>query len=112
MPKIIRLTQIFATPPEFSQLERIEVGGRVYSVRESKKMLFAEINDGSALTTLQLIFDRELLSRLTLGSTVKVLGKLVLVPDRPHQIELKVHAVGWLSLAPADPAYFANHPLK
>ncbi|CAG8754304.1 34684_t:CDS:2, partial [Racocetra persica] len=88
--EISRINQILANLQEFSQCKQIAVGGRVIAARESKKILFAEVNDGSILCPLQLIFSRELLPHLPLGSVVKVQGQLVLVPQLSHQLELRV----------------------
>ncbi|CAG8552959.1 9597_t:CDS:2 [Cetraspora pellucida] len=61
-------------------------------------IIFADISDGSTPEYLQVIFTKAVLSKLTLGSVVKVSGKLILVPERDHQQELKVENIDYLSL--------------
>ena len=50
--KKIDISKIYQQQKELSQQEKIKIGGWVKNWRESKKILFAEINDGTALGIL------------------------------------------------------------
>lgn len=105
--KLIDIDKIVEKEAYYSQLESVEVAGRVMSSRESKKISFADISGLGSLRVLQLIFSKEILpEKLPLGSVVRVAGKLILCPDRSHQRELKVEKIIYLSKAEMDTSPF------
>ncbi len=60
----------------------VTVYGWVKTSRTGKNVAFAELNDGSSVNNLQVVFDRnkfsdEALARLSTGACVKVVGKVV-----------------------------------
>lgn len=88
--------------------EVIPVFGWIRTVRNQKNFSFIEINDGSCLSSLQLIFNEshdkyeELLPQLTTGASLFVKGKLVESPGGKQNVELHVSEITLLGSCPAD----------
>jgi asparaginyl-tRNA synthetase len=85
----------------------VRVKGWIRTLRDSKKVLFIQLNDGSCMASLQLVIDRELagfdeLRHLTTGSAVEVVGELTLSPAKGQKVELKASAVTIVSKADAS----------
>ena len=95
-------------PPEDAE---ITVGGWVRSVRASKAFGFIVLADGSFFKPLQIVYDDSLpnfeaLSKLNVGASLIVKGKLVRTPDAPQPFEL--HA----SSAEVEGASAPDYPLQ
>ncbi len=76
----------------------VMVEGWVRTVRDSKKVMFVEVNDGSCLASLQVVVDPELpdfehIKHVTTGSAVRVEGELVASPAAGQHVELRAHRV-------------------
>ncbi len=61
---------------------QIFVNGRIRSLRDSKTFGFIELNDGSYLKNLQIVFESNLnnfeeICKFTTGSSIEVQGELV-----------------------------------
>ena len=85
----------------------VEVCGWVRTRRDSKEFSFIEINDGSSLQGIQAIIDQgipgsELVSRMTTGSSVRVLGELVESPGKGQSWEVRATEVELVGEAPDD----------
>jgi len=96
----MRIRGVLATEPVEQE---ISVHGWVRTKRDSKNVTFFEVNDGSCLSNLQVIFDRaEMentgeLDRVQTGASVEVTGTLVSSPGKGQKVELhgkSVHVVG------------------
>lgn len=83
--------------------QEITVCGWVRTVREQKTFTFVEVNDGSTLSNLQVIVDKdtphyaELVTQLSTGASLSVKGLLVESPGHKQKWELKasdVHIYG------------------
>ncbi|MCK5241066.1 asparagine--tRNA ligase [bacterium] len=91
----------------------IVVKGWVRTKRESKTFSFLEINDGSCLSNLQVIFDQNipeyanLTVKLTTGTSVKVEGRLVSSQGGGQSVELQATLIAIYGLA--DPE---TYPLQ
>lgn len=73
---------------------RITVNGWVRSNRNIKNLGFLDLNDGSSINNLQVVYDKNLasttnLTSLTTGSAISVTGDLVLTPGKQQPFELK-----------------------
>ncbi len=70
----------------------ILVMGWVRTRRDSPNLTFLEVNDGSCLPSLQIVIDQQSkfpdLENIKLGAAVRIVGRLVPVPERKHKIEL------------------------
>ena len=86
----------------------ISVAGWVRTVRLSKDFGFIELNDGTFLKNLQIVFDRQLnnfseIEKLSLGSAIRVEGQLVKSPAPLQPFELRANNIK--ILGPSDNSY-------
>jgi asparaginyl-tRNA synthetase len=77
---------------ELQPAEDVIVMGWVRNRRDSKNLVFLSLNDGSTLNNLQIVIenpgDVSDLEKMRLGAAIKVVGKLIPVPEREHKIEM------------------------
>src|SRR5437762_9652467 len=83
--------------------------GWVKTRRDSKGVHFAQINDGSSFSDLQVVIEaeaipEETLRHVTTGACVRVSGDLVESPAAGQAVELKARAIE--VIGPADPAVY------
>ncbi len=77
----------------------VEVNGWVRTLRVSKNFGFIELNDGSYFKNLQVVIEADSLSnyaevsKLNVGSALRVKGTLVLTPDAKQPFEVKAAEV-------------------
>lgn len=88
--------------------KEIKVSGWVRTVRDSKTFGFIEINDGSFFKNLQVVFDNTLnnfdeICKLTLSSSITVVGDLVKTENAKQPFEVKAKSVEVIALS--DPEY-------
>ena len=88
--------------------KEIKVSGWVRTVRDSKTFGFIEINDGSFFKNLQIVFDNTLsnfdeICKLTLSSSITVVGNLVKTENAKQPFEVKAKSVELIALS--DPEY-------
>ena len=101
------LKKIFDSPQDFLQGE-ITVCGWLRTLRDSKGIAFAQVNDGSAFRSLQVVLTDELpnfneLRKLNVGTAVCMRGQLVLTPEANQPFELKASEI--TIEGTCDPAY-------
>ena len=107
---ITSVSRIFQMPPED---QNISVLGWIRTKRQSKNRCFLEVNDGSTLKSLQVVFDEsapgyeEMVSRLVTGASVSVTGTLAASPGTGQDVELQ--AGGIVILGDCPPA---DYPLQ
>ncbi len=86
--------ELFASPEAFGG-QTITVCGWCRSVRASNVFGFIDLNDGSILTNLQVVFEDakldnyQTIAKLNVGASVVVTGELVLTPEAKQPFELK-----------------------
>jgi asparaginyl-tRNA synthetase len=90
----------------------ITLRGWVRSRRDSKGIIFIELNDGSRFKSIQLVVDAgvvpdETLKQVTTGSSIAATGLLVESPAKGQAVELKVTSIHVYGTA--DPA---TYPLQ
>lgn len=88
--------------------KEIKVSGWVRTVRDSKTFGFIEINDGSFFKNLQVVFDNTLnnfdeICKLTLSSSITVVGDLVKTENAKQPFEVKAKSVEVIAFS--DPEY-------
>ncbi len=99
-----RIAEVLAwTPPRAD----VRVKGWLRTVRDSKQVVFLEINDGSSMAGLQAVVDATLpniedVRHLTTGSSVSVRGELVASPAKGQTVELRAIEVEIIGKADAD----------
>ena len=105
----------------------VTVSGWVRTKRESKNLVFLQVNDGSCFASLQLTHDREnpgcqdtlnqmeaSLKSITTGASLRATGKLVPSPASGQAVELQLEVLDVLGQAPADsyPLQKKNHSME
>lgn len=94
--KRILISDIMATPQKFHS---VTVCGWVRTVRDSKVVGFIELNDGSCLSSAQIVVEQEKFAnfdqivKLNVGCAIVVSGKVVLTPDMKQPFEIKAEEV-------------------
>ncbi|MFA5570428.1 MAG: asparagine--tRNA ligase [Sphaerochaetaceae bacterium] len=88
--------------------EPLQVEGWIRTKRESKSIIFLELNDGSSLKGLQVVIDlnvfhdRDLLTKVTTGAAVSVKGVLVASSGKNQNVELMCSSLTLIGEAPVD----------
>ena len=90
------------------------VSGWIRTKRDSKNVCFFEINDGSCLQNLQIIYDKdtgilsdEILEEITTGTSVRATGTLQESPGKNQSVELLLSSLAVIGGAPAE-----SYPLQ
>jgi asparaginyl-tRNA synthetase len=83
------------------------VNGRIRTIRDSKTFGFIELNDGSYLKNLQIIFDDNLpnfeeVRKLGISSSLTIEGELVKSPGAKQPFELKAKTITIVGTSPSD----------
>ncbi|MBQ8000647.1 MAG: asparagine--tRNA ligase [Ruminococcus sp.] len=95
--------------------KEVTVCGWVRTSRESKNMAFAELNDGTSLTHIQIVIDRANTeypaSALRLGTALRVVGEVV--EARQGSVEINVQSIEILGECPPEyPLQKKRHTLE
>lgn len=95
--ELTTVRELYRSTADFADKE-ITVGGWVRSIRASKTFGFIVLGDGSFFKTLQIVYDEMLgnfddISKLNVGSSLIVTGKLVETPDAPQPFEIHASSV-------------------
>jgi len=101
------INKIFENPQAYLEGE-ITVCGWLRTLRDSKSVAFAQVNDGSTFASLQVVLMEDLpnfaeVRKLGVGTALRIRGQLVLTPEANQPFELK--ASGIEIEGPCDPAY-------
>ena len=85
----------------------VTIEGWVRTLRSSKAFGFIEVNDGSFFKNVQVVFDTNLtnfeeVSKITIGSSIKVTGKLVETENAKQPFELQAYSVEVQNLCDND----------
>ena len=91
MGKLV-IKELFRNSKDYQDKEVI-IEGWVKTVRDSKSVGFIELNDGSFFKNVQIVFDNNLdnfeeICKLTVCSSMKVIGKVILTPDAKQPFEI------------------------
>lgn len=89
----LEIRLLFKNASEYSGKEQV-VCGWVRNIRVSKTFGFIELNDGSCFQNLQVVFEDTLpnfeeVSKLNVGSSLRIQGTLVLTPEAKQPFEIK-----------------------
>jgi len=104
--KLTTIAHIFADYKKLLDKD-IVLNGRVRSVRDSKTFGFIELNDGSYLKNIQVVFENTLknfddICKLTTGSSITVEGMLVASQGSKQAFEVKAKKVTLVGACPTD----------
>ena len=87
--------------------KNITIEGWIRTLRSSKTFGFIEVNDGSFFKNVQVVFDSNLsnfdeISKLTIGSSIKVSGKLVETENAKQPFEIHASLIEIENLCASD----------
>lgn len=91
------IKELFRNTPQYLD-KTITVSGWVRTLRASNAFGFIELNDGSFLKNIQIVFDQNLenfkdISKLNISSSIKVTGKLIATPQAKQPFEIQASEV-------------------
>lgn len=103
MTQDVTIKQVYREQEKYLN-QNINLKGWVRTVRSSKDFGFIELNDGSFFKNIQIVFSGELenfsvLTKLTIGSSLEIEGKLVESPAQGQTFEVQAEKVKVVSLA-------------
>ncbi len=90
----IRIKNLYEDSVKFKD-KQIVIKGWIRNNRDQKEFGFIDLNDGSCFETLQIVYESKILanfkgiSKLRVGSSIKVKGKLILTPKAKQPFEVK-----------------------
>ncbi len=93
----MKIKELYTKMP--SNGEKVAVNGWARTLRISKNFGFIELNDGSYFKNLQVVIEADSLSnfqevsKLNVGSALRVVGTLVHTPDAKQPFEIKAESV-------------------
>jgi len=100
-------------------LESVSVEGWIRTNRDSGKIGFIELNDGTQFKGAQIVYtddkldNYEMVSKLRTGAAIKVSGSLILTPDGKQPFEIQATAVELLADCDEDyPLQKKRHTLE
>ncbi|OXT16624.1 asparagine--tRNA ligase [Bacillus sp. OG2] len=84
--------------PEAHLNEKVRITGWVRTSRDSKTFGFLEVNDGTFLKNVQVVYGDELpnfkdITKAAISSTVSIEGSIVLTPDMKQPFEMKAEQI-------------------
>ncbi len=88
------IREIYASPEAFGG-KTVTLGGWVRNLRDSKAFGFIDLNDGSYFSSIQVVFEREIIDNydeiasMNIGASLVVTGILTLTPGAKQPFELK-----------------------
>ena len=91
--KAIDMRDLFKSPQDYSEKE-VVVEGWIRTIRDSKTFGFIELNDGTFMKNVQIVFENNLenfdeVKRFSTGSAITIKGNLILTPDAKQPFEIK-----------------------
>lgn len=93
----LRVKDLYKDPASFAD-KNITISGWIKTIRSSKKVGFIEINDGTYMKNVQVVFTRDLetfdeIAKFPLSATIKVTGEFVYTPDAKQPFEIHANEV-------------------
>ena len=106
--KTIDVKDLFLQPEAYQE---VKVEGWIRTIRDSKNFGFIELNDGTFMRNVQIVFENNLsnfeeIRKYSTGSAISVRGNLVLTPESKQPFEIKASEI--VLEAPSD----SNYPLQ
>lgn len=106
--KTIDVKDLFLQPEAYKE---VKVEGWIRTIRDSKNFGFIELNDGTFMRNVQIVFENNLsnfeeIRKYSTGSAISVRGNLVLTPESKQPFEIKASEI--VLEAPSD----SNYPLQ
>lgn len=91
--KAIDMRDLFKSPEKYGD-NTVVVEGWIKTIRDSKNFGFIELNDGTYMRNVQVVFENNLenfdeVKKYSTGSALTVTGKLLLTPEAKQPFEIK-----------------------
>jgi asparaginyl-tRNA synthetase len=91
--KAIDMRDLFKSPEKYGD-NIVVVEGWIKTIRDSKNFGFIELNDGTYMRNVQVVFENNLdnfeeVKKYSTGSAITVTGKLLLTPEAKQPFEIK-----------------------
>lgn len=91
--KATDIRDLFKSPEKFADTE-VTVEGWIRTIRDSKNFGFIELNDGTFMKNVQVVFENNLnnfdeVKKYSTGSAITVKGNLMLTPEAKQPFEIK-----------------------
>ena len=91
--KATDLRDLFKSPENYSDSD-VVVEGWIRTIRDSKNFGFIELNDGTYMKNVQVVFENNLenfeeVKKFSTGSAITVKGRLLLTPEAKQPFEIK-----------------------
>ena len=102
----ITISELFKNTPAADSA--VTVCGWAKTVRDSKKIGFIALSDGSSFKTLQVVFEADKLAnykeiaKCGVGTSLRIQGKIVLTPEAKQPFELNADSIEVLGECPSD----------
>ncbi len=95
--KATDLRDLFKSPENYSDSD-VVVEGWIRTIRDSKNFGFIELNDGTYMKNVQVVFENNLenfeeVKKFSTGSAITVKGRLLLTPEAKQPFEIKATEV-------------------
>lgn len=105
--KAADMRDIFKSPENYTGKE-VVVEGWIRTIRDSKNFGFIELNDGTFMKNVQIVFESNLdnfdeVKKYSTGSAITVKGNLVLTPEAKQPFEIKATEI--IMEAESDSSY-------
>lgn len=103
----VQIKEIFRNQKDYVG-KKISVCGWIRQIRDSKKLGFIELNDGSFFKCIQVIFEEDKISnfkdvaKLSISSSILVKGDLVETPDGKQPFEIHAKEIEILGVSDLD----------
>ncbi len=105
MEKLV-IKDLFKTPEDFYSKD-ITISGWIRTVRDSKTLGFLELNDGSFLKNIQIVFDNNLsnfdeICKLTISSSIVVTGTFVKTENAKQEFEMHAKNIKIINISDSE----------
>ncbi|MGD9567182.1 MAG: asparagine--tRNA ligase [Sedimentibacter sp.] len=95
--KATDIRDLFKSPGKYDD-QNVVVEGWIKTIRDSKNFGFIELNDGTFMKNIQVVFESNLenfeeVRKYSTGSAITVEGKLVLTPEAKQPFEIKANRI-------------------
>ena len=105
-----RIKELFLLKEQYST-QKVTICGWVRSNRSQAQFGFLNVNDGSYFESVQVVYDAKLpnfeqISKIRVGSSVKIVGIVILTPEMKQPFELHAETVELLGDCPE------NYPIQ
>jgi len=114
----VELKELFANPQEFLE-EEVIIRGWVRTNRDSNRLGFIELNDGTTFKSVQIVYEKgalenfEEISKVPIAAALKVTGTLILTPEAKQAFEINAREVAVEAGADSDyPLQKKRHTLE